>query len=99
MSSVSERMRQRRLVSGAQGRAAMTLADLDRGRRATVLGYSDAVAPSTARRLFDLGLVPGVEVTMIRRAPLGDPVIFGVGGYEIALRRAQSDCITVESAG
>jgi ferrous iron transport protein A len=99
MSSVSERMRQRRLVSGAPGTAAMTLADLDRGQRAIVLGYSDAVAPSTARRLFDLGLVPGVEVTMIRRAPLGDPVIFGVGDYEIALRGAQSDCITAKPAG
>lgn len=92
-------MRQRRLVAGAPGTAAMTLADLDRGQRAIVLGYSDVVEPSTARRLFDLGLVPGVEVTMIRRAPLGDPVIFQVGDYEIALRGAQSGCITVESAG
>jgi len=92
-------MRQRRLVSGASGTAAITLASLDRGQRAIVLGYSDAVAPSTARRLFDLGLVPGVEVTMIRRAPLGDPAIFQVGDYEIALRGAQSDCITVESTG
>jgi ferrous iron transport protein A len=99
MSSVSDRMRQRRLVAGAPGTATMTLADLDRGQRAIVLGYSDAVEPSTARRLFDLGLVPGVKVTMIRRAPLGDPVIFQVGDYEIALRGAQSDCITVESAG
>jgi len=92
-------MRQRRLVSGATGVAAMTLADLDRGQRANVLGYSDVVAPSTARRLFDLGLAPGVEVTMIRRAPLGDPVVFRVGDYEIALRGAQSACITVEPAG
>ena len=92
-------MRQRRLVSGASGTAAITLASLDRGQRAIVLGYSDAVAPSTARRLFDLGLVPGVEVTMIRRAPLGDPAIFQVGDYEIALRGAQADCITVESTG
>jgi ferrous iron transport protein A len=99
MSSVSEQMRQRRLVSGAPGTAVMTLADLDRGQRAIVLGYSDVVEPSTARRLFDLGLAPGVEVTMIRRAPLGDPVIFGVGDYEIALRGIQARHITAKPAG
>jgi ferrous iron transport protein A len=98
MSSVSEQMRRRRLVSGIPGAAAMTLADLDRGKRAIVLGYSDVVEPSTARRLFDLGLAPGVEVTMIRRAPLGDPVIFGVGDYEIALRGVQARCITAKPA-
>jgi len=41
--------------------------------------------------------VPGIEVTMVRRAPLRDPVIFRVGDYEIALRRAQSRGIHVES--
>ena len=91
-------MRQRQLVSGTAGAAGMTLADLDRGQRAIVLGYSDVVEPSTARRLFDLGLVPGVEVTMIRRAPLGDPVIFHVGDYEIALRGVQARCITAKPA-
>jgi len=99
MSSVSERMRQRRLASGTPDTAAMTLADLDRGKRAVVLGYSDLMEPSTARRLFDLGLAPGVEVTMVRRAPLGDPVIFGVGDYEIALRGIQARCITAKPAG
>jgi Fe2+ transport system protein FeoA len=48
------------------------------------------------RRLFDLGLAPGVTVTMVRRAPLRDPVVYLVGDYEIALRCAQSRCITVE---
>ena len=72
------------------------MADLSRGQRATVVGYSKAVEPSTARRLFDLGLVPGIEVEMVRRAPMRDPVIYRVGDYEIALRAAQSRCIHVE---
>ncbi len=74
----------------------MTLADLRRGDRAKVIGYGNDVAGSTARRLFDLGIVPGIEVTMVRRAPLRDPVVFRVGDYEIALRTAQSRCIHVE---
>lgn len=87
-------MRARRLSSGGSGR---TLAELDRGERATVTGYRADVAAGTARRLFDLGLVPGIEVEMVRRAPLRDPVIYRVGDYEIALRKEQSDVIYVES--
>jgi len=96
MSSVSDRMRQRRLLSGDTGVSDVTLADLDRGQRATVVGYADQVEASTARRLFDLGLVPGIEVTVVRRAPLRDPVIFRVGDYEIALRAGQARSIQVE---
>lgn len=76
--------------------SSVTLADLDRGQRARVIGYGDEVAGSTARRLFDLGIVPGIEVTMVRRAPMRDPAIFRVGDYEIALRAEQSRCIHVE---
>ena len=99
MSIVSDHMRRRRLSSGHTGASGMTMADLERGQRATVVGYSDQVAASTARRLFDLGLVPGVEVTMVRRAPLRDPVIFRVGDFQIALRAGQSRSIQVEPAG
>jgi ferrous iron transport protein A len=74
----------------------MTLNQLQHGQHAVVLGYSDQVEPGTARRLFDLGIVPGIEVTMVRRAPLRDPVIYRIGDYEIALRSAQSRCIHVE---
>lgn len=89
-------MRRRRLTAGTRTASGTTLADLRRGQRATVVGYGDEVEPSTARRLFDLGLVPGIEVAMVRRAPMRDPVIFRVGDYEIALRSAQSRCILVE---
>lgn len=94
-------MRLRRLAPAVESHgetgAGKTLADLSPGQRATVVGYGDEIEPSTARRLFDLGLVPGVDVTMVRRAPLRDPVIFHIGDFEIALRRAQSRCIYVEA--
>ena len=96
MSSVSDRMSARVLVAGHASVAGPSLADMDRGQRARVLGYDDDVEASAARRLFDLGMVPGIEVTMVRRAPLGDPVIFRVGDYEIALRRGQARSIHVE---
>jgi len=100
MSSVSDRMRARVLTSGnpagGDTEAAPTLADLRRGQRARVVGYGTSVEPGAARRLFDLGLMPGIEVTMVRRAPLRDPVIFRVGDYEIALRDAQARSIHVD---
>lgn len=88
-------MRQRTLAS-ADPHTSGTLADLRRGESAVVIGYGDAVEPSVARRLFDLGLVPGVQITMVRRAPLGDPAVYRVGDYEIALRRSQSRCVGVD---
>lgn len=99
MSSVSDRMSARVLAAGHSspvGGQGATLADLTPGERAKVVGYSAAVESSAARRLFDLGLMPGIEVTMVRRAPLRDPVIFRVGDYEIALRGAQAHSIHVE---
>lgn len=92
-------MRRRRLQAGASAgdAARLTLAHLGPGQRATVTGYDDRMDTSTARRLFDLGLTPGIEVEMVRRAPLGDPVIFRVGDYEIALRAVQSRGIHVEA--
>ncbi len=87
-----------RVLAGGHGSAANgpTLADLQHGERARVIGYGDEVEPSSARRLFDLGLIPGAVVTMVRRAPLRDPVIFRVGDYEIALRSVQARGIHVE---
>jgi ferrous iron transport protein A len=97
MSSVSDRMRARVLAAGHEpASGGLTLADVGRGQRARVIGYGAEVDPSAARRLFDLGLFPGVDVTMVRRAPLRDPVIYRVGDYEIALRSAQARSIHVE---
>ena len=74
-----------------------TLADLSRGARASVTGVCDEADPATARRLFDLGFAPGAEVEMVRKAPMADPVVFRVAGYDIALRRAQARCIQVSN--
>ncbi|WP_148616452.1 FeoA family protein [Nocardioides rubriscoriae] len=74
-----------------------TLAELDCGARARVTGVSGGADPATARRLVDLGFAPGAEVEMVRRAPMADPVVFRVAGYDIALRRMQARCIQVST--
>jgi Fe2+ transport system protein FeoA/Mn-dependent DtxR family transcriptional regulator len=51
------------------------------------------------RRLLDMGFVPGAEVTVIRKAPLGDPVEYRVKGTAVALRREDADTVLVEESG
>ena len=48
------------------------------------------------RRLFDMGVTPGAEVKMRKRAPLGDPIEITVRGYELTLRKAEAACVTME---
>ncbi|MFI9600899.1 ferrous iron transport protein A [Streptomyces sp. NPDC004069] len=71
------------------------LADLRPGMSGQVTDIDESVEPSTARRLFDLGFAPGAEVTVLRKAPLGDPVVFQVVEYEVALRKEQAAGIRV----
>ena len=42
------------------------------------------------RRLLDLGVLPGTHVRVIRRAPMGDPVVYELRGYRLCLRRSES---------
>jgi ferrous iron transport protein A len=51
------------------------------------------------RRLADLGIRKGVEITVVRRAPLGDPTVFELCGYQLCLRRSESGRIRVEPSG
>lgn len=61
-------------------------------------GYAADGPPATLRRLVDLGFGVGERVEAVRRAPLGDPVVYRVAGYELALRRTESRLITVRDA-
>ena len=48
------------------------------------------------RRIMDMGITKGVEVYVRKVAPLGDPVEVTVRGYELFLRKADAEMITVE---
>jgi Fe2+ transport system protein FeoA len=49
-----------------------------------------------ATRLADLGFCPGTAVRVVRRAPLGDPVLYELRGYRLALRRGEAGKIRVK---
>ena len=51
------------------------------------------------RRLFDMGITPGAEVLMRKRAPLGDPIEITIRGYELTLRKTEAACVLMEVKG
>ena len=48
------------------------------------------------RRLFDMGVTPDAELTLRKKAPLGDPIEITVRGYELTLRKTEAACVEVE---
>ncbi len=48
------------------------------------------------RRIMDMGITKGVEVTVRKVAPLGDPIEVTVRGYELSIRKADAAMVEVE---
>ncbi len=71
----------------------MTLSQVEIGKSATVTKLHDNGA--VKRRIMDMGITKGVEVTITKVAPLGDPIELKVRGYELTLRKADADLIEV----
>jgi ferrous iron transport protein A len=65
------------------------------GATARVTGVSGSGA--VARRLLEMGVVPGAPVRIIKAAPLGDPIEVRVRDYHLALRRTEAQTIMVSS--
>ena len=51
------------------------------------------------RRLFDMGITPGAEVYLRKKAPLGDPIEITIRGYELTLRKDEAMLDTLEMKG
>ena len=48
------------------------------------------------RRMMDLGLLKGCEIFIRKVAPLGDPMVINVRGYELSMRKSDADIIVIE---
>ena len=72
----------------------MTLKDLEIGKSAVIktVGGSGALR----QHFLDMGVIPGAEVTVVKFAPMGDPVEIRIHGYELTLRLAEADQIEIE---
>lgn len=70
----------------------LTAKDLKRGMKAKVVSIvedDDVLCP----RLLELGLFPGTEFTVVKVAPLGDPVEIDLRGYKLCIRRSEVGCL------
>lgn len=50
------------------------------------------------KRLLDLGLTPSAKVDVVKKAPLGDPIMLKVGDFDLLLSKSEADQIEVEYA-
>jgi ferrous iron transport protein A len=48
------------------------------------------------RRLFDMGVTPGAKVTLVKKAPLGDPIEVTIRNYELTLRKTEAELVTLK---
>ena len=71
----------------------MTLGDVAVGDTASVVKLNGG--GPVRRRIMDMGITKGVQVTVVKVAPLGDPIQLSVRGYELSLRKEDAQKIEV----
>lgn len=72
----------------------MTLRELEIGQKATVKSVGGEGA--LRQHFLDMGVIPGAEVTLVKYAPMGDPMELRIHGYELTLRLADAEKIEIE---
>lgn len=72
----------------------MTLAEVPIGRDVRVLNVNGT--GRIAKRLMEMGVVPGVSMKIIKAAPFGDPIQLRLLGYNLAVRKNEADTVEVE---
>lgn len=73
----------------------MSMNELKSGNIAIIKGISGD--EKLAKRLLALGCIEGTEVRVKRTAPLGDPIVFSVRGFDLAIRKNDAKNIKVDS--
>ena len=76
------------------GRGTRKLAELEPGTRAVVRKISGE--PELLHRLMELGFVPGTQITLVRRAPMGDPIELRLRGTHFSIRTSEASRIDVD---
>ncbi len=75
----------------------MTLDKLPVGRTATIIKVGGS--GELRLRLLDMGLIPKTRVSVIKAAPMGDPIELRVRGYELTIRKEDAAIIEISEGG
>jgi ferrous iron transport protein A len=70
-----------------------TLMDVQPGTRARVTAVNGS--GRVTQRLLEMGVVPGVDLRIVKAAPFGDPIEVRLRGYSLAMRRSEANAIEV----
>lgn len=74
------------------------LSDLKLGQSAKIIGF-EAMGAACRQKMFAYGLLPGSEITLVRLAPLGDPMQLSLAGdIMLSIRKSEGHNVTVELA-
>ena len=71
-----------------------TLKDLKPGQKGVVLNLGKK--GPVRKRLMDMGITRGVQIEIVKVAPLGDPIEINLRGYELSLRKSEAEQIKIE---
>jgi Fe2+ transport system protein FeoA len=74
---------------------AHSLASLSEGASGKICGFT--LAPEVRQRLLEMGLTRGTTCTLVRFAPLGDPLELEVRGYRLSLRKSEAEGVLLET--
>ncbi len=70
------------------------LSDFDIGETGLIINVEGE--GKLRRRLLDMGITPGAEVYLRKKAPLGDPLEITVRNYELTLRKTEASLVTLK---
>lgn len=71
----------------------MTLLDLESGQKALIVKVKGRGA--FRKRIIEMGFITGKEISLIKKAPLGDPVEYNIMGYNVSLRNSEAALIEI----
>ena len=81
-----------KMDADAPGSESPTLAELRPGQEGVIESVG-SLRDGLRRRLLELGFVPGAQLRVVKRAPLGDPLQVTVHGYHLSIRRADARAV------
>jgi len=70
----------------------MRLSELKIGERAVIIEFE---SPELELKLMEMGCLPGEEIIVEQKAPLGDPISVRIAGYSLSLRKNEANQILV----
>jgi len=71
-----------------------SVADLRVGERAIIQSFNNQLM---SLKLLEMGCLPGAEICVFGKAPLGDPICLNVAGYCLAMRKSEAATILIDN--